>query len=184
VNMIYGGICIGATALVPLYATTRYGMDALQAGTLLMAQGAASITLSLLATAALRRTGYRLPLYLGGAISALGMAMIALAPPAGMAPHSWLSGAALTVGIGAGMVNPASRNAGLQLAPEHASAIAGLRSLCFQIGTIAVVSLATAALAGAGGTDTRQAWVYAAIALLLALALPLVARVPEHRGTW
>lgn len=184
VNMIYGGICIGATALVPLYATTRYGMDALQAGTLLMSQGAASITLSLLATAALRRTGYRLPLYLGGAISALGMAMIALAPPAGMAPHSWLSGAALTVGIGAGMVNPASRNAGLQLAPEHASAIAGLRSLCFQIGTIAVVSLATAALAGAGGTDTRQAWVYAAIALLLALALPLVARVPEHRGTW
>ncbi|MBS0611331.1 MAG: MFS transporter, partial [Proteobacteria bacterium] len=101
VNMIYGGICIGATALVPLYATTRYGMDALQAGTLLMSQGAASITLSLLATAALRRTGYRLPLYLGGAISALGMAMIALAPPAGMAPHSWLSGAALTVGIGA-----------------------------------------------------------------------------------
>ncbi|MBS0390793.1 MAG: MFS transporter [Proteobacteria bacterium] len=184
VNMIYGGACIGATALVPLYATTRYGMDALQAGTLLMSQGAASITLSLLATAALRRTGYRLPLYLGGAISALGMAMIALAPPAGMAPHSWLSGAALTVGIGAGMVNPASRNAGLQLAPEHASAIAGLRSLCFQIGTIAVVSLATAALAGAGGTDTRQAWVYAAIALLLALALPLVARVPEHRGTW
>ncbi|MBS0293157.1 MAG: MFS transporter [Proteobacteria bacterium] len=184
VNMIYGGICIGATALIPLYATNRYGMNALQAGTLLMAQGAASITLSLLATAALRRTGYHLPLYLGGAISAVGMVLIALTPPVGIAPHSWLSGAAMTVGIGAGMVNPASRNAGLQLAPQHASAIAGLRSLCFQIGTIAVVSLATAALAGARDAEGRQAWVYAAIALLLALALPLVARVPEHHGTW
>lgn len=184
VNMIYGGICIGATALIPLYATNRYGMNALQSGTLLVAQGAASITLSVLATAALRRTGYRLPLYLGGSIAAAGMVLVALAPPAGIAPHAWLTGAALTVGVGAGMVNPASRNAGLQLAPEHASAIAGLRSLCFQLGTIAVVSLATAALAGAGNTEARQAWVYAAVALLLALALPLVARVPEHHGAW
>jgi len=184
VNMVYGGICIGAMALIPLYATNRYGMDALQGGTLLVAQGAASITLSVLATATLRRTGYRLPLYAGGAIAAAGMALIALTPPAGIAPHAWLTGAAFTVGIGSGMVNPASRNAGLQLAPQHASAIAGLRSLCFQVGTIAVVSLATAALAGAGDTDERQAWVYAAVAVLLAISLPLVARIPEHHGRW
>ena len=81
-------------------------------------------------------------------------------------------------------VNPASRNAGLQLAPQESSSIAGLRSLCFQLGTIAVVSLATAALAGAADAGLRQAWVYAAVAALLLLALPLVARVPEHHGAW
>ena len=60
----------------------------------------------LLATMALRRTGYRLPLYVGGAISAVGMLLVALAPPAGMAPHAWLTGAALVLGLmaaGAGM---------------------------------------------------------------------------------
>ena len=184
VNMVYGGISIGAVALIPLYASNRYGMNALYAGTLLVAQGCASIVLSVLATMALRRTGYRLPLYVGGAISAVGMLLVALAPPAGMAPHAWLTGAALVLGLGTGAVNPASRNAGLQLAPQESSSIAGLRSLCFQLGTIAVVSLATAALAGAADAGMRQAWVYAAVAALLLLALPLVARVPEHHGAW
>jgi MFS family permease len=184
VNMVYGGIAIGAMVLLPLYASTRYGLDALDAGALLFVQGGASIVMSLLATLALRRSGYRLPLYAGGAISAAGVLLIALAPPWGIAPQAWLMGAALLAGVGTGVVNPASRNAGLQLAPEHSASIAGLRSLCFQVGTIAVISLATAAMADTAHSGVRQAWVYAAVALLLAAALPLVRFVPEHRGAW
>ena len=183
-NMVYGGVCIGAVVLLPLYASTRYQMDALAAGSLLIVQGGAAIALSLAATALLRRTGYRLPLYLGGGISALGMLLVAIAPPWGLAPHAWLAGGALLIGVGSGTVNPASRNAGLQLAPEQSAAIAGLRSLCFQVGTIAVVSVATALLANAPDPGARQAWVYLAVAALLLAALPLVARVPEHHGAW
>lgn len=184
VNMVYGGICIGAVVLLPLYASTRYGLNAMEAGALLFAQGGASIVLSLLATLALRRTGYRLPLYLGGAISAIGMLLIAMPPLWGVAASSWLMGAALLTGIGTGMVNPASRNAGLQLAPEHSSSIAGLRSLCFQVGTIAVISLTTAAMAEATSSGLHQAWVYAGVAALLAAVLPLVRHIPEHHGAW
>lgn len=184
VNMIYGGITIGSMVLLPLYATNRYGMDALDAGTLLMAQGAASITMSTLATAVLRRTGYRAPLYLGGTLSALGMVLVALAPPWGLGAHGWLTAAALIVGVGAGVVNPASRNAGLQLAPEQSSSIAGLRSLCFQAGTIVVISLATAVLAHSATPGSGQAWVYAGVAALLLVCLPLIRRIPEHHGAW
>src|SRR5699024_11993881 len=38
VNMIYGGGVAALAALVPLYATTRYGLGAFQSGTVLVAQ--------------------------------------------------------------------------------------------------------------------------------------------------
>ena len=88
------------------------------------------------------------------------------------------------MGAGIGAVNPASRNAGLQLAPRSASTLAALRTLFLQLGTIATVAVATAVLADAHDPGRAQAWVYAAQALLLLLALPLIHRVPEHRGAW
>ena len=184
VNLIFGGVANGAMALLPLFAVNRYGMDALTSGSLLVSQGAAAIALSLAAAFALRRTGHRLPIYAGGAMIAAGTLLIALPPPAGIAPIHWLVGAAFLVGAGRGTINPASRNAGLQLAPEHSSTLAALRTASLQIGSISTVSGVTAMLARFADPGGAQAWIYAALALLLAAALPLVARVPEHRGAW
>lgn len=184
VNAIYGGMTIGAVALVPLYAANRYGMDALAAGTLLIAQGIAAIALSLAATWALRRTGYRRPMWVGACAIVAGLGVLAVQAPVAIGPYRWLLGGAFLVGAGIGAVNPASRNAGLQLAPRSASTLAALRTLFLQLGTIATVAVATAVLADAHDQGRAQAWVYAAQALLLLLALPLIHRVPEHRGAW
>ncbi|MGH6674195.1 MAG: MFS transporter [Xanthobacteraceae bacterium] len=184
VNGLYGGLTSGAMALVPLYATNRYGINALGSGTLLIAQGAAAIILSLVAAFALRRTGYRLPLYIGGIAIAAGMALLALSPAAGITPYAWLAGSAFLVGAGNGAISPASRNAGLQLAPEHSSTVAALRGMCRRIGAITTISIATAILASSHDPGIVQAWVYVAAALLLVIALPLITRVPEHHGSW
>ena len=88
VNGLYGGMTGGVVALIPLYAMNRYGMDALNSGTLLTAQGAAAILLSIAGALALRRTGYRRPLYVGGAVIAAGMLLLALNPLAGIPPMS------------------------------------------------------------------------------------------------
>lgn len=184
VNVIFGGVANGAMALLPLFAVNRYGMDALTSGSLLVSQGAAAIALSLAAAFVLRRTGHRLPVYVGGAVIAAGTLLIALPPPAGIAPIHWLVGAAFLVGAGRGTINPASRNAGLQLAPEHSSTLAALRTASLQIGSISTVSVVTAMLARFADPGGAQAWIYAALALLIAAALPLVARMPEHRGAW
>ncbi|GMV02406.1 MAG: hypothetical protein KJZ98_00090 [Burkholderiaceae bacterium] len=55
---------------------------------------------------------------------ALGMLLPAVDPAPGITPYAWLAGAAFLVGAGRGTINPASRNAGLQLAPEHSSTLA------------------------------------------------------------
>lgn len=184
VNALYGGVTSGVVALLPLYARNRYGIDALDSGTLLIAQGAAAIMLSIAAAFALRRTGYRRPLYIGGVIIATGMLLLALSPVAGIPPYAWLAGAAFLVGIGRGANNPASRNAGLQLAPEHSSTLAALRTMCMQIGTIITISIDTAILASSDDPGRIQAWLFAAAAALLVVALPLISRVPEHHGSW
>lgn len=184
VNMTFGGVTTGAMVLIPLYATHRYGFEALGAGALLIPQGLAAIVLSVTAALALRRTGHRPPLVAGGLAIAAGMLLLALEPAFGITPSVWLAAASLLVGAGRGTINPASRNAGLQLAPEHASTLAALRTASLQIGSIATVSIITAVLAGADDPGRAQAWMYAAVAVLLVAALPLVTRIPEHHGSW
>jgi EmrB/QacA subfamily drug resistance transporter len=184
VNGLYGGVTSGVIALVPLYATNRYGIDALGSGALLIAQGAAAIVFSVAATFALRRTGYRRPLYVGALVIATGMALLALSPVAGIPPYAWLAGSAFLIGVGRGTNNPAGRNAGLQLAPEQSSTIAALRTMSMQIGTITTISIDTAILARSPDPGNVQAWLFAAGAAVFVAALPLISRVPEHRGSW
>jgi EmrB/QacA subfamily drug resistance transporter len=184
VNSVFGGISQGAVALIPLYAANRYGIDALGAGTLLIAQGAAAVIFSVMSALALRRTGHRLPLRVGSVIIILGLVLIAVRPPADISPYVWLAVATFLVGAGGGIINPPSRNAGLQLAPESSSTLAALRTLSLQTGSISAISIVTAALASSADPGLLQAWTYAVGALILLVALPLISRVPEHHGRW
>lgn len=184
INAIYGGVILGMVALIPLYAANRYGIGALGSGTLLVAQGMAAVVFSTATALALRRTGYRAPLYVGSAVVVAGTLLLALSPVADVSPYAWLAGSAFLVGTGAGTINPPCRNAGLQLAPEHSATLAALRSMGLQIGSIATISITTAILAAANDPGDAQAWVYFTVALLHIAALPLIARIPEHRGAW
>jgi EmrB/QacA subfamily drug resistance transporter len=184
VNLLYGGLTSGSIALAPLYAINRYHMSALNSGTLLIAQGLAAILFSVAAAFALRRTGYRPPLYVGGSIIALGIVLLALKPMFGISPYAWLAGSAFLIGVGSGTINPATRNAGLQLAPERSSTLAALRSMFMATGAIGTISVATALLAASSDPGGAQVGIYVATAVLLIAALPVITRVPEHRGAW
>lgn len=184
-NGLYGGFVIGLTALIPLYATTRYGINALDSGTLLVAQGLAIVILSIAAVAALRRTGYRLPIYVASIAITAGLLLLGLRPASGVSPYVWLAGAAFVVGSGSGWMNPASRNAGLHLAPEHSATVAALRSMFLQIGAIVAISIATAILAGTHDSGAVQGAVYIGAAVLYIALIPAITtRIPEHHGSW
>jgi EmrB/QacA subfamily drug resistance transporter len=183
INVVYGGATMGLIALVPLYAIDRYGIGALGAGTLLVAEGAAMIVASTVTTMALRRTGYRLPLFLGSTIIALGIAALALRP-SGVSAYAWLAFASCVTGIGSGLISPASRNAGLQLAPKQSASLAALRSTGMDVGAIAAISITTAIVAQAAHPGNVQAVVLVVFAFLLVACLPIITRIPEHRGSW
>lgn len=183
INLLYGAAVLGFGALVPLYAESRYGIQPLQAGTLLTARAVGMICVAGLAVLALRRTGYRAPMIGGFLIVAGGMTVMSLAPH-GLTPYAWLAAAAGVTGIGMGLSIPASNNASLQLAPDQISAISGLRGMFRQSGGIIAVSITTALLAHStdpGGTQAHTFTIFAAVLLLI---VPFTFLVPDHRGSW
>jgi EmrB/QacA subfamily drug resistance transporter len=183
INILYGGAVAGLLALVPLYAVDRYRISALGSGTLLTAEGIAVIVLSSLAAMGLRRTGYRWPLYIGSACTAIGIVGLAIRP-AGLSPYTWLAMTACVIGIGVGLSSPASRNACLQLAPDQSAALAALRTTGRQVGQIAAVAITATIIAQSVTPGQLLAKVFVAFAVLLIACLPVIARVPEHRGSW
>lgn len=184
VNLIYGGGAGGIRILVPLYAINRYDISALNAGLLLIPQGLAAAIFASGGAFILRASGFRLPIYAGALAIATGMLGLALPPVAGISPFIWLASATFLLGAGGGAINPACRNAGLQLDPSQAPAIAALRSMDMQIGKIATISIATAIIASAAIPGYTQAWIYATAAVILFMTLPIISRIPEHRGAW
>ncbi len=182
-NFLYGAAVLGFAPLVPLYAEDRYGLRPLAAGTLLTARAVGMVTVAGLAVYLLRRTGYRWPMAVGFVLTACGLVGTAVTPH-GLTPYAWLAVATGICGVGMGISTPSSNNATLQLAPEHAASVAGLRGMFRQSGSITAVSITAAVLARSGDPGAAQAQIFLVFAAILIVSLPLVVRVPEHRGRW
>jgi EmrB/QacA subfamily drug resistance transporter len=183
INVVYGATTAGFSALVPLYAITRFHLASLEAGTLLTARAIGSILVAGVSLVLLRRTGYRRPIVVGFALTAAGQLGIALCPSPGDA-YVWLSIFAGLTGIGMGVATPAANNASLQLMPHDTAAIAGLRAMFRQFGSITAISVTTAVAARSSNPGVAQADVFVGAAVALLLVTVLVRRVPEHRGAW
>ncbi len=184
-NFLWGVAGFGIASLAPLYAEDRYHLAPLSAGTLLAARGVGAIAIGVAAAMTLRRTGYRLPLAAGFIVVAIGSVAMAISPRLGLSPYLWLAIAAGITGLGNGMANPASRNASLQVAPEEVAAITGLRQMFVFMGIIFSVSTVTAILNRSSDPGLAQAHIlWVAAGILLFVMVPLVFRVPEHKGSW
>jgi EmrB/QacA subfamily drug resistance transporter len=182
INLVYGAAALGFSALVPLYAQERYHIAALGAGTLLTARAVGMIAVAGVASLALRRTGYRLPMIIGFSVLAGGLLMMSLSPD--ISAYAWLAIAAAITGLGMGLSVPASNNASLQMAPDQVAAIAGLRGMFRQSGAIIAVSVTTAIIARSSHPGLVQAHVFVVFAVLLLVLLPLIRLVPDHHGNW
>jgi EmrB/QacA subfamily drug resistance transporter len=184
INVVFGGVALGLSALIPLYAQTRYGFSALSSGTVLTARGAGMVVVAAVAAMSLRRTGYRVPMALGFTLTAAGLMATAVPPPLGVTPFVWLSLTGLLVGAGMGLAMPAANNASLRQDPLRVASATGLRTTLRQLGAMTSISLATAILVRSLDPGLAAAWIFAAYAVPLLLIVPLVRLVPDNRVGW
>lgn len=184
INIIYGGVTIGVISLVPLFAATQYEISDLGSGTLLAFQGIAAIVMSMVMTLLIRRTGYKLPLYIGSSFILIGVLLMGFHPFFGLSPYSWLAFSCFLIGFGMGTNSPPGRNAGLQLAPQQSGTLAAIRSLGIQLGAILTISVATAIISHAPDAGNAHLVIHFGAAAILFLALPIISGVPEHKGSW
>ncbi|MFT4085136.1 MAG: MFS transporter [Nocardioides sp.] len=183
INVLSGAVTVGFGALIPLYAVNRYGLSVLTSGTLLTARAVGTIVVAGVAAFALRRTGYRWPMRVGFAITATGILMLSV-QARGMSPELWLTGWAALTGIGMGISIPANNNAGLELEPQSAAAISGIRGMARQVGGITGVSVISAVSAASADPGMAQARAFGVLGVILICVIPLVGLIPEKRGIW
>lgn len=182
-NLVYGGAVLGIAAVVPLYAEQRYGLRPLAAGTLLTGRAVGMIAIAGIASLMLRRTGARRPIALGFLLLSVGLVLLAVSPLS-VRPYDWLVLAAAVTGLGMGTAVPATNNATLQLAPDHVAAIAGLRGMFRQSGSILALSVTTALVARAVNPAQELSHIFVVFAVLLIVLIPVTLTVPEHHGSW
>jgi EmrB/QacA subfamily drug resistance transporter len=183
INFLQGAAALGFGALVPLFVQARFGIPILESGTLMTARAVGMICIAGVAVMTLRRTGYRLPMILGFSLLAAGMVAICFPPP-GLPQVVWLALATGVTGLGMGMSVPAGNNAVLQLAPDEAAGVAGLRGMFRQAGSIMAISIATAVMARSDDPGATLSIVFLIFAGMIICMLPLVFKVPEHKGSW
>ncbi len=119
------------------------------------------------------RCGYRLPMIAGIGIAAAGLVLMTISPPV-LSPYGWLAVAAGVVGVGLGMVLPASNNATLARAPGNTAAVAGLRGMFRQSGGITSISLITAVVARNAVPRLALAHSFLILAIVLGCLIPAV----------
>ena len=149
-----------------------------------MIEGTASVIMSVVMSIYLRRTGYRMPLYIGSLILVTGVALLSFEPILGIPPFTWLSISTFLIGFGFGVMSPAARNAGIQLAPAQSANLAAIRSLGLQMGQIISIAIATSIIAAAISPAKAQSMVYLGLAVLLFVTIPVISKVPENKGAW
>ncbi|MBK1787353.1 MFS transporter [Prauserella cavernicola] len=184
VNFMFGVAALGQASLVPWFAITRYGMDPLLAGGLLTFRALGMISASMLSVAVIRRIGYRPLLITGSAFIVAGLLVLALPAPDIVPAPVWIAVSTALTGIGMGLGAPASGNAGLHLAPQHVSAVSGLRGMFRQSGGIAGITVLTAVVSSSADPVGTQAIGYVVLAAILLLTIPLMLRLPNLTGRW
>jgi EmrB/QacA subfamily drug resistance transporter len=187
-NIVFGACVFGISSFIPFYAVTHYGLSTLMSGTVLTPRAIAMSGTAMIASMWIIKTGYRKPMVIGVlAISAmlflLGMGWTEATIGSFQIDGFWLLASALVLGgIGMGISNPASNNATLDLAPERAAAMTGVRGM-FRL-TGGVLSVATIVLTLTFFPDRGQGlqMIFLVLSVAVLLAVPLAMMVPDTAG--
>lgn len=184
-NFLYGGLVFGFFSFIPLYAMTKYGMSATDAGFILTPRAIAMIALSAVSSFLLIKIGYRAPMIVGVILISIGLYFFAMDwshPTLFGHPVSvvvFLSLLLTITGLGIGIGGPAANNAAIDLMPEAVARITGLRGMFRTTG--GVLGTAAIVLILAHYKDQAQGLehIFKGLSILVLLVIPPVFLIPD-----
>jgi EmrB/QacA subfamily drug resistance transporter len=193
-NFLFGACVWGCFSFVPYFASVQYGMGPLESGAILTPRSLTSILLGTATSFLLVRLGYRLPIVAGLAAIAVSTVVLgqgwagAALGPLTIAPFVLLALVVGMGGVGTGLVMPASNNAALDLLPDRAGVISGMRGMWRSTGGIIGTAVIVVILELSQDKAAGLRMMFTAYGLLLLLAIPLTLLIPDmspetrHRG--
>ncbi len=187
-NLIVGAGVFGVFAFIPLYATSVQKLTILLSGVILTPRSLGTILASTLTSFLLKRWGYRQPILLGVSLVSLSTILLGdqefhLFKLLGISwgPAQVLAVLIMVMGIGMGMLMPASNNACIELMPDKVATITGLRGMFRSVGGVCGISLITIILHLSPTPEIGFRITFVAFGLGLLLAIPLAFLMPSGR---
>lgn len=184
-NLVYGAGVIGVMSLIPMFAIGVYHMSYLESGLILVPRAVGMFVTSTLVSMFMMRLGYRRPIVIGTALAGVSLMLLALEPGQLRLGGEELDGVAalsfivLLMGLGVGMAAPASNNACIELMPQRAATITGIRGMFRQAGGAVSITASTLVLHQVGDLALGFRIVFIGLALALAATLPAILAMPR-----
>ena len=184
-NLLFGACVWGCFAFVPYYASVQYGMGPFESGAILTPRSITSILLGTITSFLLVRLGYRLPIIVGLAIIAASNIVLgqgwtdATLGSVTLAPFVLMAIVVGAAGIGTGLFMPAANNAALDLLPDRAGVISGMRGMWRSTGGILGTAVIVVILELSADKAAGLRMAFTAYGLLLLTAIPLTLLIPD-----
>jgi EmrB/QacA subfamily drug resistance transporter len=184
-NFVFGATVFGFFTFIPYFVVVQYGMTTLESGAILTPRSIAMTTMSTVASLYLIRLGYRWPMLVGMAFIVGAMVLLS---------QGWsdvtLGGLHIGTfplvatevalgGIGMGLAAPSSSNALLDLLPERAAVVTGIRGMFRSTGGIIGTAFIVLALELSPDKAAGMRTVYGVLAVLLLTTIPLTLAIPD-----
>ncbi len=171
----------GTFAFLPYYLKIAYGLSGTQSGAILTPRFVMATVFSAIASFMMVRIGYRLPIRIGVLIVVVSTGLLALGKFE-VAPIAIVTLLIAVTGVGAGITNPASNNAALDLEPGRLAAVTGLRGMFRSMGGVVGITMTVVILGNFDDKVLGMEVIFLIMAGLLALSLLLIGWIPDAKA--
>jgi EmrB/QacA subfamily drug resistance transporter len=184
-NFLFGASVFGFFSFIPYYATVQYGMTPAQSGAILTPRSLVMMATAAFASFLLLRFGYRLPMMGGMLLVASSLLLLSRGwtslTIAGveLGPFVVLAIEVALAGLGMGLAAPASNNAALDLWPERAALITGIRGMFRSTGGVLGTALIVLWLEASPDKAAGMRTIFVVLAAVLLTTLPLALLIPD-----
>ena len=184
-NFIFGAAVFGFFTFIPYYAVIQYGMSTVESGAILTPRSLVMTAVSAIASLYIIRLGYRLPMLAGMACIVVTMLLLSQGwtqvTLAGLqiGTFALVASEVALGGVGMGLAAPSSSNALLDLLPERAAVVTGIRGVFRSTGGVIGTAFIVLALELSPDKAAGIRTVYAVLAVLLLTTIPLTLLIPD-----
>ena len=184
-NFIFGASVFGFFTFIPYYAVTQYGMTPAESGAILTPRSIAMTATSTIVSIYVLRRGYRWPMLAGMACIVGTMLLLSQGwnelTIGGLLIGTFplLAAEVALGGVGMGLAAPSSSNALLDLLPERAAVITGIRGVFRSTGGVIGTAFIVLALELSPDKAAGMRTIYGVLAVLLLTTVPLTFMIPD-----
>jgi len=184
-NVMTGACTQGFFSFIPYYVVMQYTMGPMESGAILTPRSLVMIVTSTCTSFLLQRVGYRRPMLAGIAcvitvLFILGQGWNGLGVgPLQSGPLGLLLMLMALSGFGMGLLVPSSNNAGLDLLPERAGVITGIRGLFRSTGGVLGTAVIVLWLELSPDKAAGMRQIFTILGFLMLATMPLVFLIPD-----